>query len=148
MARQLAARGRTPEHLVLLDVRPPRASLTRPQLVLRKVGNVAAAFIPAFQENTPGRMFRHRFSKSLPADRVAMRGGFEVYNNYRWGPYDGVVTYCLARKRLPVVMNLLQAWRRVVPRLTVVGVPGAHHDLLHAEHAPALGRTLSEALPS
>ena len=77
-----------------------------------------------------------------------MRGGFGVFNGYLWGPYDGDVTYCLARRRLPVVMNLLHAWRRVAPRLTVVKVPGAHHDLLHAEHAPILGRTLSEALPT
>jgi acetoacetyl-CoA synthetase len=148
MARQLSAQGRTPEHLTMLDVRPPRASLTRPERIQRKVGNVAAAFIPMFRENTPGRSLRNRFSKKLPADRVAMRGGFGVFNGYLWGPYDGDVTYCLARRRLPVVMNLLHAWRRVAPRLTVVKVPGAHHDLLHAEHAPILGRTLSEALPT
>jgi acetoacetyl-CoA synthetase len=77
-----------------------------------------------------------------------MRGGAGVFHEYRWGRYDGPVLYCVARRRLPVTMNFLYAWRRIAPDFTVVEVQGGHHDLLHAEHAPELGRELSEGLPA
>ncbi len=148
MARQLSERGRTPEHLTLLDVRPPRAGLNRAEQYLRKATNLVAAFIPAFRDVTPGRTLQHGLKRRLPADRAAMRGGANVFHDYRWGGYEGPVLYCVARTRLPVTMNFLYAWRRVAPDFTVVEVPGAHHDLLHAEHAPELGRAVSEGLPA
>jgi len=48
--------------------------------------------------------------------------------------------------RIPVVTSLLLAWRRVVPHLRVVDVPGVHHDLLSAQHAVRLAQRVTEAL--
>ena len=62
-----------------------------------------------------------------------------MYDDYRWRRYDGRVTYFRARVRLPVIMCLMFAWRRVAPQLRVVDVPGEHDDLLDAKHAPRLG---------
>jgi thioesterase domain-containing protein len=43
-------------------------------------------------------------------------------------------------------MNQIHAWRRVAPRLTVVGVPGRHEDLLAAGNAPKLAARISDVL--
>jgi thioesterase domain-containing protein len=43
-------------------------------------------------------------------------------------------------------MNLLFAWRRVLPRLAVVDVPGEHDNLLDAQHAARLAQAMSQAL--
>jgi len=71
-----------------------------------------------------------------------------VANDYRWGRYDGPVTYFRARRRIPVITNLLFAWRTVAPQMTVVTVPGAHHDLLREKGCGLLARRLSAALPA
>jgi acetoacetyl-CoA synthetase len=149
MARLLAHEGRTPEHLALLDVRPPKGSLSRFELLLNKASTAIALFIPAFHDRTLAQAFRDRFRKAtLESDRVALRGGVAVYDDYRWDRYDGPVTYFRARVRLPVIMCLVFAWRRVAPQLRVVDVPGEHDDLLDAKHAPRLARLMSEALRS
>ena len=75
-----------------------------------------------------------------------LRRSEEAFNRHVWGPYAGPVSYFRARRRIPVIMNQLYALRRVVPDLTVVDVPGAHHDLLAAEHAAELAARVSEAL--
>ncbi|TFV73351.1 acetoacetate--CoA ligase [Blastococcus sp. CT_GayMR19] len=147
MARQLAEAGRTPEHLALLDVRPPKGSLTRFENLLRKASTLIALFIPAFHDRTLGQAIRDRFRKSAtPSDRQALRGGVVVYDEYRWQRYEGPVTYFRARVRLPVIMCMLFAWRRAAPNLRVVGVPGEHDDLLDAHHAQRLAERMSEAL--
>jgi acetoacetyl-CoA synthetase len=147
MARLLAQEGRTPEHLALLDVRPPKGALTRLERLLRKASTLLALFIPVFHDRTLGQALRDRFrARALPSDRAALQGGVAVYDDYRWDRYDGPVTYFRARVRLPVIMCLLFAWRRVVPQLRVVDVPGEHDDLLDAEHAARLGQRISEAL--
>jgi acetoacetyl-CoA synthetase len=147
MARLLAAEGRTPEHLALLDVRPPKASLTRFELLLRRASTLIALFIPAFHERTLAQAFKDRFRKAkLTSDREALRGGVAVYDDYRWERYDGRVTFFRARVRVPVIMCLMFAWRRAAPRLRVVDVPGEHDDMLDAKHAPKLARRMSEAL--
>jgi len=147
MARLLDDQGRAPEQLALLDVRPPKASLTRSERLLRKVSTVTALVIPAFHDRSLGQAFRDRFRKgTVTSDRAALQDGVGVYDDYRWGRYDGPVTYFRARVRLPVIMCLLFAWRRAAPRLTVVDVPGEHDDLLDAQHAPRLARRMSEWL--
>ena len=147
MARLLAEAGRAPEHLALLDVRPPKGSLTRFESLLRKASTLIALFIPLFHDRTLGQALRDRFRKSsLPSDRAALQGGVAVYDDYRWRRYDGRVTYFRARVRLPVIMCLMFAWRRVAPQLRVVDVPGEHDDLLDAKHAPRLAERVSAAL--
>ena len=147
MARLLAEAGRAPEHLALLDVRPPKGSLTRFEGLLRKASTLVALFIPLFHDRTLGQALLDRFRKSsLPSDRAALQGGVAVYDDYRWRRYDGRVTYFRARVRLPVIMCLMFAWRRVAPQLRVVDVPGEHDDLLDAKHAPRLAERVSAAL--
>ena len=98
MARLLAEAGRAPEHLALLDVRPPKGSLTRFESLLRKASTLIALFIPLFHDRTLGQALRDRFRKSsLPSDRAALQGGVAVYDDYRWRRYDGRVTYFQAR---------------------------------------------------
>ena len=140
--------GRTPEHLALLDVRPPKGSLTRFENILRKASTLIALVIPAFHDRTLGQALRDRFRKSRARRPTArpLRGGVAVYDDYRWERYDGAVTYFRARVRLPVIMCLLFAWRRAAPHLRVVDVPGEHDDLLDAHHAQRLAQRMSEAL--
>ena len=64
MARLLAEAGRAPEHLALLDVRPPKGSLTRFESLLRKASTLIALFIPLFHDRTLGQALRDRFRKS------------------------------------------------------------------------------------
>ncbi|MCV2489691.1 acetoacetate--CoA ligase [Geodermatophilus sp. YIM 151500] len=147
MARQLAAVGRQPAHLVLLDVRPPRASLTPAQLRLRRLSSTVAMLLPAFRDYTVRQALSDRVRRRGPSsDRKALRGGVHVFHDYRWGRYEGPVTYCRARTRVPVIMNQLFAWRTVLPRMTVVDVPGAHDDLMAGKHAPTLAAQVTAAL--
>jgi acetoacetyl-CoA synthetase len=147
MARLLAAEGRTPEHLALFDVRPPQASLTRFENLLRTASRLAGLFVPAFHSRTLAEALRDCFGRAtVPSDRQALQGGSAVYDDYRWDRYDGPVTFFRARVRIPVVTSLLLAWRRVVPHLRVVDVPGVHHDLLSAQHAVRLAQRVTEAL--
>jgi acetoacetyl-CoA synthetase len=147
MARLLADEGRAPEHLALLDVRPPKGSLSRVEGLLRRASTLIALLIPAFHDRSLGQALRDRFRKrAQPSDREALRGGVAVYDDYRWQRYDGAVTYFRARVRLPIIMNLLFAWRRVLPRLAVVDVPGEHDNLLDVQHAARLAKAMSRAL--
>jgi acetoacetyl-CoA synthetase len=149
MARLLAQEGRTPEHLALLDVRPPKGSLTRFEALLRKASTLIALFIPVFHDRTLGQAIRDRFRKrTVTSERAALQGGVAVYDDYRWDRYDGPVTCFRARVRLPVIMCLMFAWRRVAPGLRVVDVPGEHDDLLDAKHAARLAHRVSQALRS
>lgn len=147
MARLMAAENRAPEHLVLLDVRPPSASLTSLQVQLRRTSRLVSLFLPFLADNTPLQAFRDRFRRTtLVADRAALRDGGDVYEAYRWARYDGRVTYLRAARRIPVLTNLLYAWRSVAPRLVVRDVPGNHQQLLDAEYASAVAREMSAAL--
>jgi acetoacetyl-CoA synthetase len=101
----------------------------------------------AFHSRTLAEALRDRFGRAtVPSDRQALQGGAAAYDDYRWDRYDGPVTFFRARVRLPVVTSLLLAWRRVVPHLRVVDVPGVHHDLLSAQHAAPLAQRVAEAL--
>jgi acetoacetyl-CoA synthetase len=68
-----------------------------------------------------------------------------VANDHAPGPYPGPVTYFRARRHLPG-HHALTAWRRRAPRLTVIDVPGAHHDVLGQEHVVEVARRWSRAL--
>jgi acetoacetyl-CoA synthetase len=147
MARQLAAAGRTPDQLVLLDVRPPKAGLTPAQRQIRKVSSALILLLPFLGAHSLRTALVDRVRGRGPgAERDVVRGGFRLFHDYRWGPYDGAVAYCRARVRVPVVMNQIHAWRTVAPRLTVVDVPGRHEDLLSARNAPELAARITEVL--
>jgi acetoacetyl-CoA synthetase len=60
--------------------------------------------------------------------------------------YDGAVTYYLAERRLPLVGNTLQAWRRAAPHLLVTEVPGDHDDILSGQGIDVLAQRISVTL--
>jgi acetoacetyl-CoA synthetase len=147
MARQLTAAGREVAFLGLIDVRPPYGSLTPVQRLLRKTAGALAMVVPGISD-TPLRtaLADARRVVAMPAEEVALADATATYDAYRWAPYAGEVTFFQAARRIPVLSTLLYAWRRVVPRLTVVDVPGAHYDMLGEEHSPALGAAMSAHL--
>jgi acetoacetyl-CoA synthetase len=50
--------------------------------------------------------------------------------------------------RVPITLNMINSWRRVIPQLTVIDSPGAHHHLFAEQHVDELANRLSEALAS
>jgi acetoacetyl-CoA synthetase len=149
MARTLAAAGRVVDFLGLLDPAPPSASLTSRQRRLHSVAKRLALFVPGAADTTFAQVVIGRFRSSrLAPESQTLRRSSGVANDYRWGRYEGPVTYFRAARRIPVLTNLLYTWRGVAPRLTVVDVPGAHHDLLRERGVAALARRLSAALPT
>jgi acetoacetyl-CoA synthetase len=56
------------------------------------------------------------------------------------------VTYFRAQRRLGGAQNLLRAWRRLCPDLTVVDVPGCHHDVLGQENVAETARRFGDVL--
>ncbi|MGY1709236.1 acetoacetate--CoA ligase [Geodermatophilus sp. SYSU D00758] len=154
MARLLTARGREVPFLGLLDVLPPTGRLSRNRQRLYHLAALLARFVPGMAEDGPVDFLRAsplapllRLEPAPPApEEAALRRSEELFNAHAWGPYGGRVSYFRARRRIPVIMNQLAVWRRVAPDLAVADVPGAHHDLLAAEHAPGLARAVSAAL--
>ncbi|GAB3320541.1 hypothetical protein GCM10027451_41290 [Geodermatophilus aquaeductus] len=153
MARLLSARGREVRFVGLLDLLPPTGQLSRNAQRLYHLAALAARLVPGMAGDTVADFLRAGpLRRLLPApgpstpDEEVLRRSEEAFNRHVWGPYAGPVSYFRARRRIPVIMNQLYALRRVVPDLTVVDVPGAHHDLLAAEHAAELAARVSEAL--
>ncbi|WP_138758772.1 acetoacetate--CoA ligase [Modestobacter altitudinis] len=148
MARQLVALGRSVTFLGLLDTEPPFRRLSRASRALRTLAWWIALVVPGMVEDTVVGVLRRRFGHGAPAteEMATFAAAHRVFNAYEWGPYAGPVTYFRARFRVPVVANLLYAWRRVAPDLTVVDVPGSHHVLLGGEHSAELAAQLDAAL--
>ncbi|SFT90773.1 acetoacetyl-CoA synthetase [Geodermatophilus amargosae] len=153
MARLLTARGREVGFLGLLDLLPPTGQLSRNAQRLYHLAALAARLVPGMAGDTVVDFLRAGpLRRLLPAaapsspDEEVLRRSEEAFNRHAWGPYAGPVSYFRARRRIPVIMNQLYALRRIAPDLTVVDVPGAHHDLLAAGHAPELAARVSEAL--
>jgi acetoacetyl-CoA synthetase len=153
MARRLTARGRAVTFLGLLDVLPPTRELSRNAQRLYHLAALLARFVPGMAEDSIVDFLRTSpLGRWLPPapppppDEEILRRSEALFNAHAWGPYPGPISYFRARRRIPVIMNQLYAWRRVAPHLDVVGVPGAHHDLLAAENSRALAAGLSAAL--
>ena len=132
---------------------PPTGQLSRNAQRLYHLAALAARAVPGMAEDTVADFLRAGpLGRLLPAaapstpDEEVLRRSEAAFNRHAWGPYTGPVSYFRARRRIPVIMNQLYALRRIAPDLTVVDVPGAHHDLLAAGHAPELAARLSEAL--
>ncbi|WP_091365002.1 acetoacetate--CoA ligase [Geodermatophilus telluris] len=157
MAGLLTARGREVTFLGLLDTLPPSSQLSDGARRLYHLAGRLAHTLPGMGEVTAGQfrrrvadrlLRRRRAASPAPAtapDRELARGE-ELFHAHRWSRHPGPVSYFRARRRPPVVLNHLYAWRRVAPDLTVVDVPGAHDDLLAAEHTPELAARFSAAL--
>ncbi|MCW2537202.1 MAG: acetoacetyl-CoA synthase [Modestobacter sp.] len=153
MARQFTAMGRPVAFLGLLDVHPPARQLPPVSRVLNQAADRVSFLIPGMTRHTAREALakRLRLAKRAPAgharpDVQVPWSTRDVYNDYRWGTYAGPVTYFRASRRIPVFLDMLYEWRKLVPRMTVVDVPGAHSYLLDQEHAPVLAARLSEAL--
>ncbi|MCZ2803711.1 acetoacetate--CoA ligase [Modestobacter sp. VKM Ac-2983] len=148
MARQLAAEGRSVTFLGLLDTEPPFEQLSRFSKGLRTLAWWVALLVPGMVEDSVAGVLRRRLGRTEPPseERQTFAAAHRVFNAYAWGPYAGPVTYFRARFRVPVIANLLYAWRRQAPDLTVVDVPGSHHVLLSSERSPALAAALDSAL--
>jgi acetoacetyl-CoA synthetase len=147
MARQLTAMGREIGFLGLIDVQPPTGRLGPVSRFLHQAADRVAHLVPGMTRYGLGRgVVRRLRQRRTLADQPGARWSATVYNAYRWDSYPGPVTFFRARRRIPVFSNVLYAWRRVVPRMTVVDVPGAHNYLLDRENAVVLAARLSEAV--
>ncbi|GAB1690923.1 acetoacetate--CoA ligase [Krasilnikovia sp. M28-CT-15] len=145
-ARQLTAAGRTVDFLGLVDVLPPAAMLTSPERLVHEMVDRVSLLFPSMRNVTLREMVTERLRpSSAAADRQIFVQTTTVANEHAPGPYAGPVAYFRARRRLPG-HHVLTAWRRNAPRLTVIDVPGAHHDVLGQQHVVEAARRWSRAL--
>ena len=146
MARRLRASGRPVDFLGLLDVLPPRAGLTPAERLVAAVANRLATVVPGLTDQSLREVLAARFRPgSLAPDQKLLLESEKVYNRHLPGKYDGPVTYFRARRRLGGAQNVLRAWRRISPDLSVVDVPGCHHDVLGQENVAETARRMSRA---
>ncbi len=149
VAAILQAEGRTVQFLGLLDPSPPAAGLTTWERRLHALGKWVALLLPGFADTTLRRVLRARFRGTHPTpESAALNRASRLAHEHRLSRSTVPVTYFRARRRVPVVSNMMFAWRRAAPDITVIDVPGAHHDLLRGSSAPALAQALTSALPN
>jgi acetoacetyl-CoA synthetase len=142
----MAAGGRTVDFLGLVDVLPPAAILTPPERLAHELADRISLLFPSMRNVSLRDMLTERLHPSAAsADRQLFVQTTTIANDHAPGPYPGPVTYFRARRRLPG-HHVLTAWRRKAPRLTVIDVPGAHHDVLGQKHVVDAARLWSKAL--
>jgi acetoacetyl-CoA synthetase len=147
MARRLTAVGREVDFLGLFDVLPPTASLRPAQRMVSAVVNRLALVLPGLADQPLREVLAARIRPaSASADSRLLRQSNRVFNAYCPEPYAGPVTYFRARRRIPVAQNALRSWRRIAPRLTVIDVPGSHHDVLGQANVVESAAAMSQAL--
>jgi acetoacetyl-CoA synthetase len=147
VARRLQRAGRPVDVLGLLDVLPPTAGLRRTEQLVSGVANRLAVVLPGLTDQTLTESLAARFRPaSLSPERRLLLESEGVYNAHRPGGYTGPVTYFRARRRLGGAQNVIRAWRRLCPDLTVVDVPGCHHDVLGQENVAETARRISDVL--
>jgi acetoacetyl-CoA synthetase len=147
MARQATAGGHEVQFVGLLDAFPPLGSLSPLQRRARWAAGLLESVVPGLSDRTMRQVLRDRLRpEQRPADRRVLERSGEVYDQHRWGRYDGSVVYFRARRRIPLIGRLLGSWRHVAPHLTVLSVPGNHHDLLAQQHVDALAERMTAAL--
>ncbi|MGY1727512.1 acetoacetate--CoA ligase [Geodermatophilus sp. SYSU D01062] len=134
VATRLRAAGADVGCLGLLDVRPPRAALSRWETTrVRWAGRWATVRAGRPLRGLPRRLTgRRRPSAPAPAPDAELRfflGSQEVSEAHRPGRFDGPVHYFLAEGSRAAASRTLGAWRRVVRGLHVIDVPGYHGDL-------------------
>jgi acetoacetyl-CoA synthetase len=145
-ARQLTAAGRTVDFLGLVDVLPPGAMLTPSERLTHELVDRVSLLFPSMRNVSLRDLLTERLRPSAAAaDRQLFVQTTEIANDHAPSLYYGPVTYFRARRSLPG-HHVLTAWRRRAPRLTVIDVPGAHHDVLGQEHVAEVARKWSRAL--
>ncbi|HYH27092.1 MAG TPA: AMP-binding protein, partial [Blastococcus sp.] len=159
MATALEADGETVAWLGLLDVRPPRAALSRWETGRRRWTARLRTLRTRRVVTAVGN--RLRASAAVPAPPVVVPDpelafftrSETVGEAYRPGRVDGPVTFYLAEGSRDAVRGTLGAWRRVARHLAVVGVPGYHGDIdddrvgmLSEQHVGTLAARVSAAL--
>jgi acetoacetyl-CoA synthetase len=147
MARLASAGGHEVQFVGLLDAFPPLGSLSPLQRRARWAAGLLESVVPGLSDRTLRQVLRDRLRpEQRPTDRRLLERSGEVYDQHRWGRYDGSVTYFRARRRIPLIGRLLGSWRHVAPHLTVLSVPGNHHDVLAQQHVDALAERMTAAL--
>ena len=147
IARLLTERGRTVDFLGLIDVLPPPLLLRRAGRLMQAGAERMALLVPSMRDVPLRELVAERLNpEGASADRRLFADSTRVYNEHCPGRYDGPVTYFRARRRFPVLHHMLRAWRRVLPRLSVLDVPGAHHDVLGEANVAELARSWSHVL--
>ena len=146
-ARLLTAAGREVDFLALIDVLPPGAMMSPLERAGHELADRASLLLPSMRNVSLREMLAERFRpESVDPDRQLFVQSSRVVNDHRPGRYGGPVTYFRVRRRVPVLHHALRAWRRVAPRLTVLDVPGAHHDVLGQSHVAEVARIWSQVL--
>ena len=148
VARELTARGRAVPFLGMTDVRPPHASLTTLERTLTRGARLVATALPGYENVTLAQVLRARLRPRGNAryEESLFGRARASYARHHWGGYAGPVTFFRAAKRIPVFTNLMFAWRRVAPDMTVIDSPGMHYDMLTRENAAVLAPRFSSAL--
>jgi acetoacetyl-CoA synthetase len=148
MARRLATLGREVTFLGLLDVIPPRASLTTAERRARRAAYLLLALVTSPRSAKGRRAVVNAVRpRRRPTDGAQPQGSPQAaYQAHSWGRYGGPVIYFRVSRRIPVLTHLLVAWRRVAPAMTVINCPGGHHEMLRRDNAPFLAAKLSAAL--
>jgi acetoacetyl-CoA synthetase len=148
MAQQLSRAGRQVTFLGLLDVRPPAAVLTRPELLVKRAAGLVGKGIPGMASRSPWwwRTLRRTPDRVMEGMDDPTAESVAAYDSYRWTSYPGDVTFFRVRRRIPVVAHLMYRWRRLVRTLVVLDVPGAHFDMLSERYAAELAATFAAAL--
>jgi acetoacetyl-CoA synthetase len=147
IAGRLADAGREVDFVGLLDSLPPRAVMTPLERAVSLQAVRLAAVLPGLRAQPLGTVLHGHFRPTaLPEDGRTFRESGAVYGDHVLRRYDGPVTYFRARRRIPAAQNMLRAWRRVAPRLGVVDIPGAHHDLLGEANVAGTAAAISRAL--
>ncbi|SHF61053.1 acetoacetate--CoA ligase [Geodermatophilus nigrescens] len=146
VARRLTAAGRDVDFLGLFDCRPPYAELGRGRRLARKVAGALALVVPGLSDESVRTALADRRSAELPADRRVLRDSAALYEAFPLPDHAGPVTYFRIRRRVPVLAHQMAVWRRHLPDLRVVPVPGTHNDLLAGRYAATLGARVSAAI--
>jgi acetoacetyl-CoA synthetase len=146
-ARRLTDAGRQVDFLGLIDVLPPAGILRRGERLGHELADRASLLFPSMR-NVPLRdMLLERLRpQAAHPDRQLFAQSTRLANDHTPGRYDGPVTYFRARTRIPVLHHAIPAWRRILPRLTVIDVPGAHHDIIGQAHVTEVARAWSAEL--
>jgi acetoacetyl-CoA synthetase len=149
-AVRLRAAGETVAYLGLLDVHPPESLLTARELSAKRAATAARRLRKLMSREGAGATRTYVSARNPRGSDLELRLYHQSWDRFHAfrpsGPYDGAVTYYLARDRLLLVGNSLAAWRRVAAHLLVTEVPGSHGTLLDGTNVEELAARVSATL--
>ena len=147
VARLLTASGRRVDFVGLIDALPPALLLRPAERVARTVSERMSLLLPSMRNVALRDLVLERFRPHAAAsDRRIFTESSTVLGAHRPGVHHGPVTLFRARRSIPPMRRLATTWRRVAPQLTIIDVPGAHHDVLGQAHVAEVARAWSAAL--